>query len=227
MELLFAAETEQPVEIPGQLTFVPDAPADAAPARKSKFDAELHPDAALSDPSRIRILLCDVLAKFEGRLPEEWLYEIFVGAGHISYFLYEDALGYLLDSGSVVSEQDAEGASHCYLTERGRMTVRRLRQYVPKLFRDQVMLTALRYVSRRKALRDLQIGYETVSDGCRLCLTCSDRGREMFYLRISAPDRASAEMLGERILCNPAGFFGKVIDLAVSNEEEQFDLTDN
>ena len=98
---------------------------------------------------------------------------------------------------------------------------------VPKLFRDRVMLTALRYVARQKALRDLKIGYEPDGDGCRLCLTCSDQGREMFFLRIAAPDRAAAEMLGERILRNPAGFFGKVLDLAFRNEEEQFDLTDN
>lgn len=226
MELLFPNEAEQTVEIPGQLSFVPDSAA-ASPAAKSKFDAEIHSEAALSDPPRIRILLCDVLAKFDGKLPEDWLYEITVGAGHISYFLYEDAFGWLLDNGSVVTEPDAEGVSVCYLTERGSLTVRRLRRYVPKLFRDQVMLTALRYVSRQKALRDLQIRYEPGETGCRLCLTCSDQGREMFFLRIAAPDRASAEMLGERILRNPAGFFGKVIDLAVRNEEEQFDLTDN
>lgn len=226
MELLFPNEAEQPVEIPGQMTFVPEDEA-APPVRRMKFDAEIHAEAALSDPSRIRILLCDVLARFDGRLPESWLYEVTVGAGHISYFLYEDALGFLLDSGSVVSEPDAAGEPFCYLTERGRLTVRRLRRYVPKLFRDRVMLTALRYVARQKALRDLKIGYEPDGDGCRLCLTCSDQGREMFFLRIAAPDRAAAEMLGERILRNPAGFFGKVLDLAFRNEEEQFDLTDN
>ena len=136
-------------------------------------------------------------------------------------------VGWLIDSGSAVTETDASGTVQCFLTERGRQTVKRLRQYVPKLFRDQVMLTALRYVTRQKALRDLKIGYESEADGCRLCLTCSDQGREMFFLRIAAPDRAAAEMLGERILRNPAGFFGKVLDLAFRNEEEQFDLTDN
>ncbi|MBQ3940300.1 MAG: DUF4364 family protein [Oscillospiraceae bacterium] len=225
MDLLIPNDGEQTVEIPGQMTFVPE-PA-APPSHKSKFDAEIRSEAALNDPSMIRILLCDVLAKFDGRLPEDWLYEIAVGAGHISYFLYEDALGWLLDSGSVVTEPDTAGQPQCYLTERGRLTVRRLRRYVPKLFRDQVMLTALRYVSRQKALRDLKIRYESDADGWHLCLTCSDQGREMFFLRIAAPDRAAAEMLGERILRNPAGFFGKVIDLAVRNEEEQFDLTDN
>ena len=224
MELLIQNQTDEPVEIPGQLTFVPET---APSVKRSKFDAEIHSEAALSDPSRIRILICDVLAKFDGRLPESWLYEIFVGAGHVSYFLYEDALGWLLDNGSAVTETDAAGETQCFLTDRGRQTVRRLRQYVPKLFRDQVMLTALRYTDRQKALRDLRIAYEDEANGCRLCLTCSDNGREMFYLRIGTPDRASAELLGERILRNPTGFFGKVIDLAVRNEEEQFDLTDN
>ena len=109
----------------------------------------------------------------------------------------------------------------------GKVTAKRLRQYVPKLFRDQVMLTALRYVARQKALRDLQITYEDCDGGCMVCLRCSDQGREMFFLRIRAANRSDAEMLGERILRNPAGFFGKVLDLAFRNEEEQFDLTDN
>ena len=36
-----------------------------------------------------------------------------------------------------------------------------------------------------------------------------------------------AKLLGERIMLNPAGFYGKVIDLALSNEEPPYDLSDN
>lgn len=210
-----------PEELPGQLTFVPETPAEQRP-HHDKFSAEFRGEAALTDAPQIRILLCDVLARFEGTLPAEWLYEIAVGAEHISYFLYEDALGKLVDLGAVREENGT-----LTLTKQGTALAKKFRHYVPKLFRDQVMLTALRYVSRQKALRDLQISYEPAGSEWVLCLRCMDGGREMFYLRIHAPDRAAAEVLGERILRNPAGFFGKVIDLAVNNEEEQFDLTDN
>ena len=207
-----------PEELPGQLTFVPETPGH----QKARYSAEMNGEANLNDPSRIAILICDVLAHFDGTLPTDWLYDIMVGAEHVSYFLYEDALGYLISIHSVL-EQDGQYT----LTANGKVTAKRLRQYVPKLFRDQVMLTALRYVARQKALRDLQITYEDCDGGCMVCLRCSDQGREMFFLRIRAANRSDAEMLGERILRNPAGFFGKVLDLAFRNEEEQFDLTDN
>ena len=210
-----------PEELPGQLTFVPETPVQPKP-HHDKFSAEFHGEAVLTETPHIRILLCDVLARLEGSVPGDWLYEIMVGAGHISYFLYEDALGSLLGSGAVQQQGDA-----LVLTKQGALLAQRFRHYVPKLFRDQVMLTALRYASRQKALRDLQISYEPDGSEWVLCLRCMDGSREMFYLRVHAPDKAAAEVLGERILRNPAGFFGKVIDLAVNNEEEQFDLTDN
>ncbi len=211
-----------PEELPGQLTFVPEAPAQNKP-HHDKVSAVFHGEAVLTETPHIRILLCDVLARLDGSMPDDWLYEITVGAGHISYFLYEDALGSLLASGAVRQQDDGT----LILTRQGALLAQRFRHYVPKLFRDQVMLSALRYASRQKALRDLQISYEPDGSEWVLCLRCMDGSREMFYLRVHAPDRAAAEVLGERILRNPAGFFGKVIDLAVNNEEEQFDLTDN
>ena len=35
-----------------------------------------------------------------------------------------------------------------------------------------------------------------------------------------------AKLLGEKIMLNPAGFYGKVITLALSNTEEEYDLSD-
>ena len=42
-----------------------------------------------------------------------------------------------------------------------------------------------------------------------------------------APDLTQAKILGEKIMLNPSGFYGKVIELALSNEEIPYDLTDN
>ena len=122
---------------------------------------------------------------------------------------------------------DETGETCCILTETGRRNARNLRLMVPKVFRDQVHLKALHYVTRQKALRDLQISYEDEAQECKLCLRCMDHGKEMFFLRISAPSRESAEELGERVLLNPARFFGKILDLALTNEAEPFDLTGN
>ena len=230
MEELWQEPTLEP-ELPGQLSFVPEAARDPQePQGAGKYDrSEIPVSSAVSleDPVRMRILLCDVLAHFDARLPADWLYDIAVGAGHFNYFLYCSTLEDMLSAELITEQNDTAGTDMYYLTEKGKGCAESFRHYVPKLFRDRVILTALRYVSRQKALKDLKISYEQTGNDWALCLTCSDRGREMLFLRIHAPNRAEAEALGERILRNPAGFFGKVLDLAVRNEEEQFDLTDN
>ena len=60
-----------------------------------------------------------------------------------------------------------------------------------------------------------------------LCMRCMEHGREMIGLRLRAASRGDAELLAERILCNPAGFFGRLIDLALTNTEKPFDLSNN
>ena len=45
-------------------------------------------------------------------------------------------------------------------------------------------------------------------------------------IKLYAPDYSQAKLLGEKIMLNPAGFYGKVITLALSNTEEEYDLSD-
>lgn len=218
---------EQEIDLPGQLAFFPEMePADPAPHILLQHPIP-PPELSQLEPWKLSVLISDVLMRFQGSLPERWLYDILVGGGFLSYFLYADALGALTDHGAAVMVPDETGGDCCVLTETGSRNVKNLRLMVPKIFRDQVHLYALRYVTKQRALRDLQISYEDAADGCRLCLRCFDHGSEMFFLRISAPSHESAEELGERILRNPARFFGKILDFAMTNEEEPFDLTDN
>ncbi|MBR3448266.1 MAG: DUF4364 family protein [Oscillospiraceae bacterium] len=213
--------------LPGQMAFFPEMETED-PAPHIMLQRPIPPpELSQLEPWKLSILLSDVLNRFEGRLPESWLYDIMVGGGFLSYFLYADALGALTDRGSVVTMPDEDGASCCILTENGARNVKNLRHMVPKIFRDQVHLYALRYVTRQRALRDLEISYEDSAEGCKLCLRCTDHGEEMFFLRISAPSKENAEELGERVLRNPARFFGKILDLAMTNEEEPFDLRNN
>ncbi|MBP0967153.1 MAG: DUF4364 family protein [Oscillospiraceae bacterium] len=218
-----------PESLPGQMAFFPELETDTAdPAPHIMLQRPIPPpELSQLEPWKLSVLFSDVLNRFEGKLPERWLYDIMVGGGFLSYFLYADALGALTDRGSVVRVPDADGESMCVLTENGARNVKNLRLMVPKIFRDQVHLYALRYVARQRALRDMQISYEDSAEGCLLCLRCTDHGKEMFFLRIAAPSRETAEELGERVLRNPARFFGKILDLALTNEEEPFDLSAN
>lgn len=223
-ELFPTGAEELPDEIPGQLSLLPEKPRPPRSAEPRHRQAEAP---MLDDPSHICILICNILKRFDGRLPEQWLYDIMVKKCEINYFMYSEAIGFLQENRSIVLEKDNTGADVYFLTNKGYITADGLRSMVPKLFRDQVMLHALRYISHQRALRDLEITYEPEKSGCAVCLRCMDKTREMFFLRIQAPSRESAELLGERVLRNPAGFFGRILDLALNNEEEEFDLSDN
>ena len=213
-------------KLAGQMSFFPEYESDDPAPRISLQRPIQVPETAGLEEWKLSILMSDILLRFEGRLPETWLYEIMVGKGCMSHFVYQDTLGGLLENGAAECVR-IDGEDEIVLTAAGIENAKRTRLLVPKLFRDQVHLTALRYVARQKALRDLHMTYEPDASGCKLCLRCMDHGEEMFFLRISAPSRENAEELGERILRNPARFFGKIIDLAMTNEEEPFDLTDN
>lgn len=221
-------EPEIPEELPGQLAFfseeeVPQAPASAK--RGARAPKVRTPD--LTHPPFICILICDILSQMGGRLPTDWLYDIMVGAGHINYFLYEDVTGFLLENGMAEEQTDKDGGAEYALLDKGRQCAKLLRLYVPKIYRDRVLLTALRYRARQNAMRDMEIGYEQTDTDWMLRVTGKDQGREMFGLQIHAPTKKDAESLGECILRNPAGFFGRVLEMVLTNEEEQFDLTDN
>ena len=220
------AAPELPEKLEGQYAFYPEYEPDGDAPHPPKHRPMTPPDEQGLEEWKLSILMSDILLRFSGCLPENWLYDILVTSGHMLPFWYDDTLGGLIESGSAVYE-DSEQGRLVRLTDAGTENVRRTRLLVPKLFRDRVHLTALRYVARQEALRELHIDYEDSGQECRVCLQCNDHGREMFFLRISAPSRESAEELGERILRNPARFFGKIIDLALTNEEEPFDLTDN
>lgn len=225
MEMENRQNDSQQYDLPGQIPFFPDM--------ESKSTSHIQLQRPISPPplSQLEdwefcIIISDVLMRFDGRLPEPWLFEIMVGGNILNNFLYHDALGSLLES-KAVERITESGTDMIVLTESGRINAKNLRLMVPKIFRDQVHLAALRCVTRQKALRDLKITYEPDENDCKLCLCCLDQGEEMFFLRISTPSREVAEELGERILRNPARFFGRIIDLAMTNEEETFDLTDN
>lgn len=224
-QTLFSVSDPELIPLPGQLSFFPETKAPVPAVAKPRQYPDLKP-LRLQDPNLVRILICVILWRLEKPVPESWLYDIAVSTGYINYFLYTDALGFLVENQSVTQQETDDGL--CYaLTEIGLACARGMRRYIAKPLRDRVVLTALRYAARKKAMQEMTVEYESVEDGCILCVQCRDGAREMFSLRIHTPCRSAAEELLDRIMRNPAAFFGKILDSALNNEEESFDLSDN
>ena len=102
-----------------------------------------------------------------------------------------------------------------------------LKKYAPKSYRDKLVLAALRYFTKLKYEQELKIEYIPIENGYYTHIRCLDTKNDLMDLKLYAPDLTQAKLIGEKIRLNPSGFYGKVIELALSNEEAPYDLSDN
>ena len=184
-------------------------------------------DIEIKDVPTLNILLCYLLYKIDRPVSPDQLYDIAIGTGVVNYFYYQDSIGYLLKNGHIISEKDENG-EECYILQpKGRECAKQLKNYAPKSYRDRLVLAALRYFARVQYEKELKREYEPVGNGYYTHVRCVDTNFDLMDLKLYAPDLAQAKLIGEKILLNPAGFYGKVIEVALSNEEPSYDLSDN
>lgn len=184
-------------------------------------------DTEIKDVPTLNILICYLIYKIDRPVGKEHLYDIVINTGVINYFYYQDSIDYLLKNGLIVEGKDDHGLDCYTLLPKGVACARELKKYAPKSYRDKLVLAALRYFARLKFEQEIKIEYIPVENGCYTHIRCLDTKNDLMDLKLFAPDMGQAKLIGEKIMLNPAGFYGKVIELALSNEEIPNDLTDN
>jgi hypothetical protein len=184
-------------------------------------------DLEIKDVPTLNILLCYLLYKIDKPVNVEQLYEIAISTGLINAFYYQDSIDYLLKNDCMVIEENADGEKRYVLRPKGKECAMRLKTYVPKSYRDKLVLAALRYLARLKYEKEVKIEYIPVANGYYTHVRCLDTNCDLMDLKLFAPDIVQAKLIGEKIMLNPSGFYGKVIELAMSNKEVVYDLTDN
>ena len=184
-------------------------------------------DTEIKDVPTLNILICYLLYKIAKPVEPDQLYEIAIGTGVVNYFYYQDSMDYLLRNGLIKLEKGEKGEDIYILQPKGTECARQLKSYAPKSYRDTLVLAALRYFARVKAEQELKIEYEKLDNGYYTHVRCLDIDCDLMDLKLYAPDLTQAKMIGEKIMLNPAGFYGKVVELALSNEEPPYDLSDN
>lgn len=183
-------------------------------------------DTEIKDVPTINILLCYLLYKINKPIETEQLYEIAIGTEIINFFYYQDSIDYLLKN-DLISVTEGDGKEFYTLQPKGIECAKRLKSYAPKSYRDKLVLAALRYFARIKAENEMKIEYIPLENGYYTRVRCLDKDCDLMDLKLYAPDLTQAKLLGEKIMLNPAGFYGKIVDLALSNKEIPYDLTDN
>lgn len=183
-------------------------------------------DTEIKDVPTLNILLCYLMYKIGRPVDTENLYDIAISTGVINYFYYQDSIDYLLKNELIALKNNGDAALY-ELLPKGKACARELKKYAPKSYRDKLVLAALRYFARRKYEQEIKIEYIRLDNGYYAHVRCLDTGEDLMDLKLYAPDLTQAKLIGEKIMLNPAGFYGKVIELALSNEEVDYDLSDN
>lgn len=179
----------------------------------------------LRDVQTVKILICYLLYRLHKPIESEQLYDIAVSTEIINYFFYQDAIDYLITNDSItVSEEDNKKIFT--LTQKGIDCAKTLRGYVPKSYRDRIVTAALKYFARLKYESEVKIEYIKLDNGYYVQCRCLDVKEDLMDLKLYAPDLGQAELLGKNIMKNPVGFYSKILELALNNQEEEFNPDD-
>ncbi len=175
------------------------------------------------------ILICYLLYRIDRPIEKAQLYDIAVGGEIINYFFYQESIAQLEENGSLRETVSESGATAYILSEKGIQSATQLRNCVSKAYRDKIVSCALRYFAKIKRENEVKIDYLPLVHGYYVHVRCLDVQEDLLDLKLYAPDLAQAQYLGRKIMLNPAGFYGKIIEAAFSNQpdEEEYDLTDN
>ncbi|MBE6840989.1 MAG: DUF4364 family protein [Ruminococcus sp.] len=184
-------------------------------------------DTDIKDVYTLNILICYLLYKLDRPVEVEQLYEIAVGSEIISYFFYQDSIDYLLKNDSIRIEKNESGTDCYVLASKGINCAKNLKSYVPKSNREKLILSAMKYFARIKKEKEIKLEYiKLETGGYYMSVRFLDIKADLMELKLFAPDLTQAKLLGNKIMNNPAGFYSKLIELALENTEEEYDMTD-
>lgn len=180
----------------------------------------------LKDVQTVKILICYLLYRLHKPIDSEQLYDIAVSTEIINYFFYQESINYLIENGSIEVSENEDKTKLFTLTQKGIDCAKTLRGYVPKSYRDKIVSAALRYFAQLKYQNEIKIEYIQLEKGYYVHCRCLDIKDDLMDLKLYAPDLGQAELLGKNIMKNPTGFYSKILEIALNNEDEVFNPDD-
>lgn len=180
----------------------------------------------LTDSYAVKILICYFLKQIDRPVTPDQLTQIATEDGIINYFIFAEAVKELLEAGTLVLEQSG-GEEYYVLTNIAKLGAEDFKKMVPKALRDRILVSGLKFFARLKNENDVRISYTEQQRGWLVNVLCTEGGLTLMELKLYAPDREQAEVLGEKIMLNPADFYGKVLDYALENEEYSPEITED
>lgn len=185
----------------------------------ANYDKYITPNMMnLTDTYAVKILICYFLRQINRPITPLQLTEIATDDGIVNYFVFTEAMNQLLEAKTITIEQE-DGEEYYVLSELAKLGADDFKRMVPKSFRDKILGSGLRFFAKLKNENDVKASITEQEKGFTVGIHCTDGPLMLMDLKLYAPDREQAELLRDKIIENPADFYGKVLDFALENEE--------
>ena len=179
---------------------------------------------SVSDLYEAEVLLAYFLNRSERPCTPAQLTEIATAEGVINYFVYNEAIEKMIENGSLILTEK-EGTEVYELTEKGRNGANELKKIVLKSIRDRIYAAGLRLFAKLRSESSVDCQIEPLEKGCSVHTRFKDKNAELMDISIYATDEDQAAFIKSKIMKDPSGFYGKIIDYVISNEEYVPDIT--
>lgn len=167
----------------------------------------------------VKLLICYLIYNLNNNeLNSEFLYDISVNYGNISYFYYNEAIDELIKNDTIISKFEDEENMSFSLTDKGIDFITEFKSYLSISLRNRIMYSGMKYMSKINDEENVvKTEIQEKEDCCYLNVIIYKKEKEVFSFNLSVKNKSQAILLSEKINLNPKAIYSNFVDLIINN----------
>jgi hypothetical protein len=167
----------------------------------------------------VKLLICYLIYNLNNNeLNSEFLYDISVNYGNISYFYYNEAIDELIKNDTIISKFEDEDNMSFSLTDKGIDFITEFKSYLSISLRNRIMYSGMKYMSKINDEENVvKTEIQEKEDCCYLNVIIYKKEKEVLSFNLSVKNKSQAVLLSEKINLNPKAIYSNFVDLIINN----------
>ncbi len=167
----------------------------------------------------VKLLICYLIYNLNNNeLNSEFLYDISVNYGNISYFYYNEAIDELIKNDTIISKFEDEDNMSFSLTDKGIDFITEFKSYLSISLRNRIMYSGMKYMSKINDEENVvKTEIQEKEDCCYLNVIIYKKEKEVLSFNLSVKNKSQAILLSEKINLNPKAIYSNFVDLIINN----------
>ena len=167
----------------------------------------------------VKLLICYLIYNLNNNeLNSEFLYDISVNYGNISYFYYNEAIDELIKNDTIISKFEDEENMSFSLTDKGIDFIKEFKSYLSISLRNRIMYSGMKYMSKINDEENVvKTEIQEKEDCCYLKVSIYKKEKEVLSFNLSVKNKSQAILLSEKINLNPKAIYSNFVDLIINN----------